>query len=170
MTDVAPVLRRARPEDDSAIAGIRYVGRRRAPGQRPRHAARRPSRDSFDVRAAERVGENVVATVDGVVAGFVMVDRDEVDQVYVAAAHRGTGSAALLLAAAEERVRAEGHARAWFAVVAVTLAPAASTRTEAGSMKARSCTRLAAPPGPSRFRPTATPNCSDAMPRGRAGP
>ncbi|MGW4328837.1 GNAT family N-acetyltransferase [Nocardia sp. NPDC004573] len=75
-------------------------------------------RGSFDVRAAERVGDTVVATVDGVVVGFVMVDRDEVDQVYVAAAHRGTGSAALLLAAAEERARAEGHARAWFAVVA----------------------------------------------------
>ncbi|MBF6227798.1 GNAT family N-acetyltransferase [Nocardia abscessus] len=118
MTDVAPVLRRARPEDASAIAEIWY------PGWRDAHLGNVPDtllavrpRDSFDTRAAERVGDTVVATVDGVVAGFVMVDEDEVDQVYVAAAHRGTGSAALLLAAAEQRVRANGHDRAWLAVV-----------------------------------------------------
>ncbi|MEV6321257.1 GNAT family N-acetyltransferase [Nocardia sp. NPDC051787] len=60
-------------------------------------------RDSFDVRAADRVADTTVATVDGTVAGFVMVDGEEVDQVYVAAGHRGTGVAALLLTAAEQR-------------------------------------------------------------------
>ncbi|MGY2028372.1 GNAT family N-acetyltransferase [Nocardia gipuzkoensis] len=117
MTDIAPVLRRARPEDASAAAEIW------SPGRRDAHLRNVPDtllavrpRDSFDTRVAERVGDTVVATVDGVVAGFVMVDEDELDQVYVAA-HRGTGLAALLLAAAEQRVRANGHDHAWLAVV-----------------------------------------------------
>jgi GNAT superfamily N-acetyltransferase len=59
-----------------------------------------------------------VAVVDGEIAGFVLVVDDEVEQVYVSAAHRGTGVADALLAEAERRVRASGHARAWLAVVA----------------------------------------------------
>ncbi|MGY1894999.1 hypothetical protein [Nocardia gipuzkoensis] len=112
MTDIAPVLRRARPEDASAVAEIWSPGRRDAHlGNVPDTLLAVRPRDSFDTRAAERVGDTVVATV-GVAAGFVMVDEDEVDQVYVAA-HRGTGLAALLLAAAEQRVRANGHDHAW---------------------------------------------------------
>ncbi|MEU2123004.1 GNAT family N-acetyltransferase [Nocardia niwae] len=119
MTEVAPALRRALPEDASAVAEIWYHGWRDAHlGNVPDTLLAVRPRDSFDTRAAERVGATVVATVGGVPAGFVMVDRDEVDQVYVAAAHRGTGLAALLLAAAEQRVRADGHERAWLAVVA----------------------------------------------------
>ncbi|NUU24561.1 MAG: GNAT family N-acetyltransferase, partial [Streptomycetaceae bacterium] len=75
------------------------------------------SRESVDVRAAERVDGTVVATVDGEVAGFVMVVGDEVEQVYVAASHRGSGVAAVLIAEAERLVRAGGHGRAWLAVV-----------------------------------------------------
>jgi len=73
---------------------------------------------SFGQRAAERVGETVVAEVDGSVAGFTMVVDDEVEQVYVAASHRGSGVADALLADAEARIRAAGHSRAWLAVVA----------------------------------------------------
>jgi GNAT superfamily N-acetyltransferase len=73
--------------------------------------------ESFAVRAAERVGDTTVAEVDGAVAGFVMVVGDEVEQVYVSAAHRGSGIAATLLAEAERLVAAGGHHRAWLAVV-----------------------------------------------------
>ena len=59
-----------------------------------------------------------VAVADGDIAGFVLVVDDEVEQVYVSAAHRGTGVAAALLAEAERQVRANGHAKAWLAVVA----------------------------------------------------
>ena len=59
-----------------------------------------------------------VAVADGELAGFVLVVDDEVEQVYVSAAHRGTGVAAALLAEAEWQVRANGHAKAWLAVVA----------------------------------------------------
>jgi GNAT superfamily N-acetyltransferase len=53
---------------------------------------------------ASAVADTVVATVGGAVAGFVVVVGDEVEQVYVAAEHRGTG------------VAANGHDRAWLAV------------------------------------------------------
>jgi len=46
-----------------------------------------------------------------------MTDGDEVDQVYVDPGHRGSGLAGSLLAAAERRVLARGHVRAWLAVV-----------------------------------------------------
>jgi len=56
--------------------------------------------------------------VDGEIAGFTMIVEDEVEQVYVAAAHRGTGVADELLADAERRIREGGHRRARLAVVA----------------------------------------------------
>ena len=74
--------------------------------------------ESFRIRASERVGDTTVATVDGAVAGFVMVVDDEVEQVYVSALHRGTGVAAVLMDEAERQVRANGHGKAWLAVVA----------------------------------------------------
>ena len=53
-----------------------------------------------------------------------LVDRDEfrrapeIEQVYVAAAYRGTGVAKVLIGEAERQVRANGHGKAWLAVVA----------------------------------------------------
>jgi GNAT superfamily N-acetyltransferase len=72
---------------------------------------------SFRLRASQRVADTTVATVDGAVAGFIMVVDDEVEQVYVGRDHRGTGLAAALLARAEEIVAANGHESAWLAVV-----------------------------------------------------
>jgi ribosomal protein S18 acetylase RimI-like enzyme len=79
-------------------------------------AARTP--ESFDRRAAERVRDTTVATVNGSVAGFIMVMGAEVEQVYVAAEHRGRGVAQLLLSAAEQQVVDNGFEEAWLAVVA----------------------------------------------------
>ena len=73
---------------------------------------------SFRTRAAQRVGDTTVALVDGGVAGFVMVVGDEIEQVYVAAAHRGAGVADALMAEAERSIRVAGHSSAWLAVVA----------------------------------------------------
>jgi len=72
---------------------------------------------SFLDRATQRVPDTTVAEVDGVVAGFIMVDQDEVEQVFVDAGHRGSGVAAVLLAEAERQVATGGHASAWLAVV-----------------------------------------------------
>ena len=77
-------------------------------------AVRTPA--SFTRRAAERVADTTVAVVDGEVAGFTMVVGDEVEQVYVARSHRGSGIAELLLADARRSIGQAGHPAAWLAV------------------------------------------------------
>jgi GNAT superfamily N-acetyltransferase len=115
----AVVVRNARLEDADDIADIWRLGWKDGHlGSVPEELVRARTEESFRTRAAERIGDATVATVDGAVAGFVMVVEDEVEQVYVAGAHRGTGIAALLMAEAENRVRAKGHTKAWLAVVA----------------------------------------------------
>jgi DNA/RNA-binding domain of Phe-tRNA-synthetase-like protein/GNAT superfamily N-acetyltransferase len=112
-------LRRAAPEDADAVAEIWRHGWRDAHlGLVPEELADARTPDSFRMRAADRIGDTMVATVDGAVAGFVMVVDDEVEQVYVSASHRGTGVAGALMAEAERQVRANGHRTAWLAVVA----------------------------------------------------
>ncbi len=51
------------------------------------------------------------------VAGFVTVIGDEVEQLFVAAPHRGSGVAGMLLDEGERRVASQGYDRAWLAVV-----------------------------------------------------
>jgi GNAT superfamily N-acetyltransferase len=111
-------LRAARTEDAAEIAEIWHLGWQDGHlGLVPQELLDVRTEASFRTRAAERIPETTVATVDGAVAGFVMVVDDEVEQVYVSAAHRGTGAAKLLIAEAERQVRANGHAKAWLAVV-----------------------------------------------------
>jgi GNAT superfamily N-acetyltransferase len=110
-------LRPAHFEDAKAVAEIWYHGWQDGHiGHVPNGLVRIRTEESFGERAAELVGDTSVATVDGAVAGFVMVAGDEVEQVYVSASHRGTGVAALLLAEAERLVRTGGFERAWLAV------------------------------------------------------
>ena len=112
-------LRRATPEDASRIAEIWRVGWRDGHlGFVPDELVAARTDESFDTRAAARIGDTTVAVVDGAVAGFVMVVDDEVEQVYVSRDHRGQGVADALIAEAEAQVRANGHATAWLAVVA----------------------------------------------------
>ena len=87
-------------------------------GNVPDELARARTERSFSTRAQERLADTTIAEADGRVAGFIMVVGDEVEQVYVDQTHRGTGVAAVLLAEAERQVRADGHDRAWLAVVA----------------------------------------------------
>jgi GNAT superfamily N-acetyltransferase len=116
---MAPVvLRPARPADSPAVAAVWADGWPDGHlGHVPEELVALRTPASFRIRAADRVGDTTVADADGVVAGFVMVSGDEVEQVYVSAAHRGSGIAGLLLAEAERLVAAAGHARAWLAVV-----------------------------------------------------
>lgn len=110
-------LRAARAGDAAAIAAIWTDGWRDGHlGHVPEELVSVRTPESFRARAAQRVGDTVVAVADGEVAGFIMVAGDEVEQVYVSAAHRGSGVAARLLAEAERLVAAAGHRRAWLAV------------------------------------------------------
>lgn len=117
MTDYR--LRPAADSDAAAVAEIWLAGWREA------HLAHVPAAlaavrtpESFHSRAARRIGDTVVAITGDGVAGFVMVAGDEVDQVYVAAEHRGTSAAGLLLAEGARLIAAAGHPEAWLAVVA----------------------------------------------------
>ncbi|MGC5022068.1 GNAT family N-acetyltransferase [Micromonospora sp. DT47] len=114
-------LRSAIAEDAEAVARIWYDGwcdGHLGQVSEALVAARTP--ESFRARAAQRVGDTVVAVTGAghEVAGFVMVVDDEVEQAYVSADHRGSGVAGLLLAEAERLVAVAGHRRAWLAVVA----------------------------------------------------
>ena len=112
-------LRSAAPEDANALAEIWRLGWRDAhEGLVPHELVTARTDESFRTRAADRVPDTTVATVGGAVAGFIMVVGSEVEQVYVSADHRGTGVAQALMAEAERQVRANGHGRAWLAVVA----------------------------------------------------
>ena len=112
-------LRNAGPADAPDVADIWHLGWQDGHlGRVRQELVEARTEDSFRARASERVGDTTVATVDGVVAGFVMVVDDEVEQVYVAAPHRGSGVAAVLMDEAERQVRANGHGKAWLAVVA----------------------------------------------------
>ena len=113
------MIRPAEPGDAAAVAEIWRDGWRDGHlGHVPDELVRLRTDESFRLRAAERVGDTIVAVVDGEIAGFIMVVGDEAEQVYVSAAHRGKGVADALLGEAERQVRANGHDVAWLAVVA----------------------------------------------------
>lgn len=111
-------MRAATDSDARVVADIWYRGWRDGhEGHVADELVRARTEASFRERASERLADTTVATVGGAVAGFVMVVDDEVEQVYVAQAHRGTGVAAALLARAEEIVAGNGYEAAWLAVV-----------------------------------------------------
>jgi GNAT superfamily N-acetyltransferase len=112
-----PVLRQARSDDVAAVAAIWREGWADGHvGHVPTELVAIRTPESFVTRAAAGLADTTVAEVDSEIAGFVMVSGDEVEQVYVAAVHRGSGVAAVLLTEAARRVAANGHRRAWLAV------------------------------------------------------
>jgi GNAT superfamily N-acetyltransferase len=112
-------IRPGRDEDADAIFEIWLLGWHDAhDGFVPQELVDVRTPASFRERASARIADTTVATVDDAVAGFVMVVDDEVEQVYVSSAHRGSGVARALIAEAERQVKANGHEQAWLAVVA----------------------------------------------------
>lgn len=114
MTSIRPAV----AADMAAVADLWHRGWHDAhAGHVPEGLTAARTLAAFGERAPLRVADTTVAVVDGEVAGFVMVVGDEVEQVYVGAAHRGSGLAATLLDEAERQVAAAGHVVAWLAVV-----------------------------------------------------
>jgi GNAT superfamily N-acetyltransferase len=112
-------VRRAEPSDAAAVAEIWRSGWPDGHlGNVPDKLVAVRTPEDFDRRTAEGIGRTTVAVEGDDVAGFVMVSDDEVEQVYVSGAHRGSGVAGVLLTEAERQVRAAGHDQAWLAVVA----------------------------------------------------
>ena len=117
MTDEL-LLRAAVESDAIAIGSIWWNGWRDGHiGNVPDALVELRTHESFERRAAERIDDAIVATVGPEIAGFVMVADDELEQVYVAADHRGTSVAARLMEAGESMVAGRGFAVAWLAVV-----------------------------------------------------
>src|SRR5215470_6479510 len=115
MTEV--VMRPATATDADAVAQIWLEGWRDGHlGHVPAALVEARPPESFARRAADRVADTTVASVDGEVAGFTMVAGDEVEQIYVSRAHRGSGIAADLLDHARHAIGAAGHSVAWLAV------------------------------------------------------
>jgi len=118
-----PILRPATEADIDAIAELWDRGYRDGhTGHIPEGLLAARTLTSFRERVAARVTEpagssTTVADVDSVVAGFTMVVGDEVEQVFVDRAFRGTTVAAHLLDDAEQQVLAAGHEVPWLSVV-----------------------------------------------------
>ena len=113
------LIRPAVDTDSTQIAAIWEAGWHEAHHQRVPDAlirARTPA--TFASRALANITSTTVATVDGIITGFVVVDQDEIEQIYVDSQDRGSGTAAALLGAAERSIAAAGFPSAWLAVVA----------------------------------------------------
>ncbi|PZQ92010.1 MAG: GNAT family N-acetyltransferase [Leifsonia xyli] len=111
------IIRPARPDDIERITDIWAIGWRDGHlADAPAELLAHRTRESFLPRVVDGLERTRVAEVDGELAGFTMSLDDEVYQVYVDAAHRGTGVAARLLADAAAEVRAAGHDVPWLAV------------------------------------------------------
>jgi GNAT superfamily N-acetyltransferase len=111
------VIRPATAEDADRIAEIW------APGWRDGHLGHVPdaliehrSIDAFGPRIVATLPRTYVAVIDDVIGGFTIVDGDEVDQLYVDAAFRGSGIASRMLSWAAAMIRAAGHPVPWLAV------------------------------------------------------
>ncbi|WP_250037302.1 GNAT family N-acetyltransferase [Paractinoplanes maris] len=153
----AVVLRPARPGDAEVVAVIWAAGWRDGHlGHVPDALVEARTLASFSVRASERVSDTTVAVVDGVVAGFVMVVADEVEQVYVDGNFRGGGVARVLLAEAERLVAVGGHTVAWLAVVPGNVRARRFTSDRGGSTLGDSTTRRRTRKGSSACRAAVT--------------
>jgi putative acetyltransferase len=115
MTTIRPAV----PADMAAVADLWHEGWHDGhAGHVPDGLTAARTLSAFHQRTPARVADTAVAvSEDGSVVGFVMVAGDEVEQVFVARAARGSGLAPALLAEAERRVAGDGHSTAWLAVV-----------------------------------------------------
>lgn len=112
-------IRKATPDDEADVARIwheawcdghvGHVPEGLLPFRTPEH---------FLPRTRERIDNMWVAEAGGQIVGFVALKHDELEQLFVDAAARGSGVAAILLRKGEEELRRAGHRRAWLAVVA----------------------------------------------------
>lgn len=107
------MIRPARPDDAPALARIWHEAWHDAhDGHVPAGLVAARTRATFDERVAGLLPRSMVADVDGEPAGFVTIREDELELLFVARTHRGTGVAGALVAAAEER------GATWLSVVA----------------------------------------------------
>jgi len=102
--------------ETAALAKIWYDGWQDAHADLlPEELARHRTLESFKQRIEADLSCILVAGPHGHPVGFSMINGDEFYQLYVTAAARGSGAAALLLAGAEATLERKGVKTAWLA-------------------------------------------------------
>lgn len=141
MTSIRPAV----PADMAAVADLWHEGWHAGhTGHVPDGLTDRRTLAAFHERTPPRVGDTSVAVTDvehgeGAVVGFVMVVGDEVEQLFVSPAWRGTGVAADLLAVAGSLLMATtGRGSPWSQAMP---GRGGSTRSRAGPTRATCRTR-----------------------------
>ena len=112
-------LRKATPDDVGAVARIWHVAWQDGHlGHVPPELLPYRTEEHFVSRTRTRIDSMWVADSGGRLVGFMVVKDDELEQIFVERAARGSGVAAMLLRKGEDEIRRAGHRRAWLAVVA----------------------------------------------------
>ena len=113
---MTPPVRPATRADVNAMAALWHEG------WHDTHARLMPAEyvgvrtlESFRERLLAALPDTRVVELQGEPAGFCILKADELYQLYVSSAARGTGVAAALLSEAEERLRARGVETGWLA-------------------------------------------------------
>jgi GNAT superfamily N-acetyltransferase len=110
------IVRPADPCETSALAKLWFDGWQDAHAEiLPTELKRLRTLDSFRDRMSAALPRVRVIGPLGAPLGFSMIKGDELYQLYVAAAARGTGVAAALIADVEARLDEEGVAVVWLA-------------------------------------------------------
>jgi ribosomal protein S18 acetylase RimI-like enzyme len=109
-------VRPADPSDLDPLARIWYDGWQDAhSGLLPPDLARRRTPESFRERLRAALPDVRVVPAPAPAVGFCLIRGDELCQLYVSAASRGSGAAAALIADAESRMSEAGVETAWLA-------------------------------------------------------
>jgi ribosomal protein S18 acetylase RimI-like enzyme len=109
-------VRPADPDELDLLVRIWYDGWQDAhDGLLPPDLARRRTLDSFRARLSAALPDLRVIGPPGAAVGFCLIRHDELCQLYVSSASRGTGAATALMADAESRMRDAGVEMAWLA-------------------------------------------------------
>ena len=109
-------VRPAAPSDLDPLARIWYDGWQDAhSGVLPPALARRRTLDSFRERLRTALASLRVVGPPAAPVGFCLVRGDELCQLYVSAASRGSGAAVALIEDAEDRMRHAGIQTVWLA-------------------------------------------------------
>jgi GNAT superfamily N-acetyltransferase len=107
-------LRNATKEEVDRLARIWYDGWQDAHAAiLPEALARLRTLESFRERLLARLPATRVAESDGEIAGFCTLNGDELYQLFVTAAARGSGVAVALVTDAEKRLAEAGVETAW---------------------------------------------------------
>ncbi|MEQ8656673.1 MAG: GNAT family N-acetyltransferase [Hyphomicrobiales bacterium] len=115
-TNKQALLRDAKTDDVRDLAQIWYDGWQDAHADLlPTKLAQHRTLGSFRDRLARALSDVRVAALAGELVGFSMIKDDELNQLYVASAGRGTGIAASLNADALARIKDGGFRVAWLA-------------------------------------------------------